>query len=191
MSDARDKWNRIYSKRPDVSAPALALVRYAHLLPASGDALDVACGLAANARFLADRGLTAHAWDVSDVAIEQIDHPGVIATKRDVETHPPGPDAFDVIVVSRFLDRPLCGHLARSLRVGGLLYYQTFVKDKPDGVGPSNPSFLLDRGELLDLFAGLNVLAFHDEGQIGDLAAGIRNESILVARRPTTHRSDQ
>lgn len=172
MSDARDKWNRIYSKRPDVSAPALALVRYAHLLPASGDALDVACGLAANARFLADRGLTAHAWDVSDVAIEQIDHPGVI-------------------VVSRFLDRPLCGHLARSLRVGGLLYYQTFVKDKPDGVGPSNPSFLLDRGELLDLFAGLDVLAFHDEGQIGDLAAGIRNESILVARRPTTHRSDQ
>tara|TARA_Y100001934_G_scaffold66733_1_gene82854 strand:+ start:7378 stop:7938 length:561 start_codon:yes stop_codon:yes gene_type:complete len=184
MNDTRDKWNRIYADRTEPGAPATALVRYAHLLPATGDALDVASGLGANARFLADRGLAAQAWDVSDVAITRIRHPGVTASTRDVEANPPAPDSFDVIVVSRFLDRPLCSHLAAALRPGGLLIYQTFVIDKPEGVGPSNPDFLLREGELLELFSGLTVLAFHDEGQVGDMAAGTRYESILVGRRP-------
>ena len=183
MTNARDKWNRIYAGRDGAGKPAEVLTRYAHLLPDQGRALDLAAGLGANARFLAERGLTSHAWDVSDVAMNRISHPGVSAAARDVEADPPETGSFDVIVVSRFLERTICSDVVRALRPGGLLYYQTFVQDKPAGAGPSNPAFLLEQGELLRLFAGLRVLAFHDEGQVGNCEAGLRNESLLVARR--------
>lgn len=183
MNSARDKWNRIYSGRDGLGEPASVLTRYAHLLPRTGMALDLAAGPGANARWLADHGLTTEAWDISDVAMGRISHPGVTARARDVKTDPPDPGSFDVIVVSRFLERSICPALIQAMRPGGLLCYQTFVQDKPEGVGPSNPAFLLQPGELLRLFAGLHVLAFHDEGQVGDTDAGLRNESLLVARR--------
>ena len=183
MKNPREKWNRIYSNRNEPDAPAEVLTRYVHLLPPTGIALDLAAGLGANACFLADRGLEAHAWDISNVAMSRLTHPGVAAHLRDVESNPPEPDAFDVIVVSRFLARSICPALAAAMKPGGLLFYQTFVQEKVAGVGTSNPAFLLKRGELLDLFQGLRVLAFHDEGQVGDIQTGLRNESLLVARR--------
>ena len=52
--------------------PAAVLTEFEHLLPASGDALDLACGLGGNALHLARHGLTTRAWDSAATAIERL-----------------------------------------------------------------------------------------------------------------------
>ena len=189
MSDeaARTRWNARYGGAGPRGDPARVLTDYAHLLPAAGTALDLACGLGSNALYLAARGLEVAAWDIAATAIERLRADAgnlpVHAAVRDVTAAPPPPGAFDVVVVARYLDRELCSAIAASLRPGGLLYYQTFVRDKAGDRGPSNPDFLLADNELLRLFADLRVRAYREEGRLGDTSRGFRDEAMLVAQR--------
>jgi len=184
----QDKWDRIYREAPGGDVPAAAVLRdNRHLLPPRGTALDLACGRGGNALLLAAAGLDTHAWDLSAVAVERLSaeagRRGLVihAVQRDVSEAPPAPETFDVITVSRFLDRRLCRALAEALRSGGLLFYQTFTEDKDPAVGPKNPDYILQRGELLTLFAGLRPVVYREEQRIGDLEQGFRNEAMLVA----------
>ena len=64
----------------------------------------------------------------------------------------------DAVLVFRFLFRPLAGEIVRVLAPGGLLVYETFtIHQRELGYGPGNPAFLLEPGELRELFAGLAV----------------------------------
>ena len=180
------KWNARYAySGGGVPAPANVLSQAAAWLPdanpADSDdaltALDLACGRAGNAHFLAQRGFRVSAWDISEAVINEVlrRQPALIedAQVRDVEKHPPEPETFDVIVVSRFLDRSLCADIAKALRPGGTLFYQTFVH------GLNNPAFMLEENELLSLFASLHVLEYHEPAMNKDGVA----EAQLVARR--------
>ena len=184
----RNKWNQRWREAESAPRPARVLSDYSHLLPKAGEALDLACGLGGNALFLAERGLDTQGWDISEEAVSRLESLAgrlpLKAVVRDVEAVPPEPERFDVIVVSHFLYRPLFGPLAEALRPGGLLFYQTFTEEKtPGGAGPRNPDYLLRPNKLLDAFRGLRVLAYREEGTVGDRARGMRNEALLVARR--------
>lgn len=192
MNETRKKWDSIYSGRGDsVGEPARVLTENSHLLPAHGDALEIACGLAANAAFLARRGLATLAWDISAVAIERVNRYAaeqgipLRGEVRDVDAAPPPEASFDVIVVSHFLDRALVPALRAALRPGGLLYYQTFTRTRVHDTGPSNPEFRLTDNEFLQLFAGMRILVFREEGLVGDTRAGLRDEALLVAMQPS------
>ncbi len=184
-----DKWDTRYRKAGAAMAGEV-LAENRHLLPAKGEALDLACGLGGNALLLARTGLRTRAWDLSAVAIERLaaeaDAEGLplCAEVRDVVVAPPAAGSFDVIVVSRFLERGLCPALMAALRPGGLLFYQTFTRDKAVPGGPSNPAFLLAENELLRLFDGLRLRVYREEGCLGDVTRGLRNEALLVAQRP-------
>lgn len=190
-SSDQAKWDDRYrTLNSDQPTPCQALIEFAHLLPKQGVALDLAAGLGGNAIFLAKRALVTSAWDISPVAIEQLQKKAgvlnlnVTAQARDVLAHPPKPKSFDVIVVSRFLHRAICPQIASALRPAGLLFYQTFIRDKTNSqTGPSNPDYLLERNELLSLFTDLNVISYREEGTIGDTSRGLRNEAWLVAQR--------
>lgn len=189
MSDPQDKWDRIY-ERSDPSltpGPCDVLRDYSYLLPASGSALDLACGLGGNALFLADHGLNTTAIDISPVAINSLKNrkkPLVNTYCEAVEEFLLRGDLFDVVVVSNFLDRELCYYVQQSIAPGGLLFYQTFVVDKVHlECGPTNPSYLLQCNELLSLFAGMHVLAFSDLATIGNTSLGLRDVASLVALR--------
>jgi len=157
MSDSKpkalaSKWNARYafSNKPGPEpTPADVLINGAAFLPESGVAADIACGLGGNAIYLADKGFTVFAWDISSEAIGSIQNPNITAKVRDVVIHPPEPNSFDVIVVSRFLDRELCAKLSDALRPNGVLFYQTFT------AGLSNPDYMLKENELPVLFASL------------------------------------
>ena len=191
MTSNAETWDKRYRGRTDgVVAPATVVGEFLHLLPRRGVALDVACGLGGNALAFAAHGLDACAWDVSAVAIERLDsyargHSLLVHTAvRDVVAEPPRPAEFDVIAVSRFLHRPLCEALSAALRPGGLLYYQTFTVAKAHRAGPANPAYLLADNELLSLFAGLTVRYYREEGCVGNIAHGFRNEAMLIGQRP-------
>ncbi len=188
-----DKWNRIYADNDRDSMQAAKVLREnTHLLPASGRALDLACGLGANALLLAQHGFDTCAWDISPTAIDKLQSRSLAlniplqAETRDVVALPPPADSFDVIVVSRFLERTLIPQLITALRDGGLIYYQTFIKDKVGDSGPRNPDYRLDRNELLSLFRTLQLIYFREEGTLGDVRQGTRNEAMLIARRDDT-----
>jgi len=195
MSVDREKWNLRYqqTQMDAPPQPARVLSDFAHLLPDSGQALDLACGRGGNALFLAQRGLQVEAWDISEQALFGLqaivgDLP-LTASVRDVIAAPPAPATFDVIVVSHFLHRPLFGALSAALRPGGLLYYQTFTDERVAGAaGPRNPDYLLRSNELLRAFCELRVLDWREEGLVGDVSRGVRNIAMLVAMRAHTSR---
>ncbi len=187
---ARGKWNRRYREAPAGKPGACAVLReYTFLLPETGTALDLACGRGGNALFLARRGLHAHAWDISGEAIETLarkaESEGLcLQTEvRDVQESPPAPGTFDVICISFYLERGLCGAITEALRPNGLLYYQTFIHEKVSDEGPSNPAYRLGANELLELFAPLHVLAYRELGRVGDTGQGVRDTAWLVAQR--------
>lgn len=189
MTDLRHKWDAIYHKRKDITPdPALMLTRYAHLLPPKGLALDLACGLGGNAFFMAKQGLQVDAWDISPIAVEHINNNTktnkVHALAIDINQAKFTPKHYDVIAVSRFLNRDIANALISALKPGGLLFYQTFTLEKVQTGGPSNSRFLLNKGELLSLFAPLSVVIYHEESTLGDIKKGIRNEAILIASKP-------
>lgn len=186
-----DKWNKIYSQQvgPDPE-PCWTLQQHAYVLPHAGDALDLACGRGGNARFLAARGLAVTAWDLSDVAVAEINAVAadrawpLVAECRDVEQNPPPDNSYDVIVVSNFLHRATLPQLVDALRDGGVLIYQTHTLARPEGMsGPSNPDFLLRPNELLEVFNGLTLVAYREDGLLGDLTQGRRGVASLVAMK--------
>jgi SAM-dependent methyltransferase len=190
------EWNARHSHSTAlIPAPSAVLADNRHLLPAQGKALDLACGFAGNGVVLAETGLQTYAWDFSPVVIEKLNtllaervptqrslplYPQV----RDVIRQPPPALSFDVIVVSRFLERRLSSALIDALKPGGLLFYQTFVKARVDAGGPDCADFLLDENELLQMFVPPLILhVYREEGRLGDIRQGLRNQAILVAQK--------
>jgi len=190
MSAIKDKWNKIYSqKNYDDITPSTVVIENAHLLPATGKALDLACGLGANAILLAKHKLQVEAWDVSSVALKRLNeyslenNLAISPSMRDVEKIPPEKNTYDVLIVSQFLHRPTFRALRESLRINGLLFYQTFTLEKVSNVGPTNANYLLDKNELLNLCDGMEILVYREEGVQGDVQQGWRNQAMIVAKR--------
>ena len=114
MSDAdRERWNARYAAGEYAARtyPSRLLAAWIGRLP-RGRALDVACGLGRNAIHLAANGYAVDAMDISGVALararERAETAGVAVNwiETDLERPDIARDAYDVIVVARFLDRP-------------------------------------------------------------------------------------
>jgi tellurite methyltransferase len=191
MISSKAKWNDRYRAATGEPMASEVLRENLHLLPNGGHALDLACGLGANAILLAQQGLEVDAWDIADVAVAAL-HTAALrhqlplhAEVRDVEVHPPEAATFDVIVVSHFLDRGIIPALIQALKPGGLIYYQTFTRQCVSDRGPQRQKFRLAEQELLQLFSSLQVLFYREEGRIGDVQKGFRDEAMFVGRKKT------
>ena len=110
-NETRQKWDAIYRESAcGQHEAARVLTENGHLLPTQGRALEIASGRAANALLLARHGLEVDAWDISAVAIAQVNELAVReglavhGAVRDVVSEPPAADSYDVIVISHFLD---------------------------------------------------------------------------------------
>lgn len=190
MQTTADKWDAIYADQQcDITTAADVVQQNIHLLPATGTALDLACGLGGNAILMAQHGLNVHAWDVSSVALDKINQYAqkyglnITTTLRDIENSPPSADNYDAVVVSHFLFRPILLDIRNSLKKGGLLFYQTYTAEKSIQAGPTNPDYLLNRNELLSVYDGMDILAYREEGLQGDVQKGWRNQAMIVAKR--------
>ena len=184
------KWNARYAFANKTLPEPAAVFQYANeFLPSNGVALDVACGRAGNAFHLASLGFDVYAWDISDTVIDWVNQHNkqrseplkVFAEVRDVVLHPPEPESFDVIAVSRFLDRSICDALMAALKPDGILLYETFT------AGLNNKNYSLEASEITQLFSELNVL-FHKETEVD--ANGMAS-AMLIAQRKTDRKSDR
>ncbi len=191
MTALKDKWNTFYhGKALDTCKPCNVLHENAFLLPSAGRALDLACGLGANAVFMAKQGLDVSAWDISEVALEQLqavaDLRNLSITTQIIEitcASSMPEECFDIIVVSRFLDRALTNAIIAMLKNGGLLFYQTYTQIKATSSGPNNPDYLLAPQELLQLFAPLKPVFYRENALVGNVQKGLRNEAQFIGQK--------
>ena len=156
-------------------APPQPLRGREDLLPGSGRALDVACGRGAAAVWLAERGLTVDAVDVSPAglaaAAELAAARGVTGVRwwqHDLDTGLP-PECrgrYDVVVCERFRDPTLYPALAAALAPGGLLAVTVLSQ-----VGGSAGEFRAPPGELRSAFGGLTVLHHAEADGLASLLA--------------------
>jgi myo-inositol-1(or 4)-monophosphatase len=148
----------------DASTPSPWVVRFADLVPKGAAVLDVAAGSGRHARLFVERGHRVVAVD-RDVR-ELRPHAHLEVVEADLENGSPWPlgtRRFGAIVVTNYLHRPLLPLLVERLEPGGVLVYETFARGHERFGKPSNPDFLLERGELLRAVAGkLRVIAFED-----------------------------
>jgi len=186
-------WDTLYSNATindsDLLNCAEILSENAFLLPPKGKAFDLACGMGANATFLARHGLAVTAVDISKVAIDKLST-YASSNALDINAYVQNIDpksipkcAFDVIVVSRFLDRRLSDAIIDALKPDGLLFYQTFTKEKTTPTSPNNPNYLLNRNELLTLFSSLQVILYRENGLVGLPGSGLRNQAQFIGQK--------
>jgi SAM-dependent methyltransferase len=150
-------------------APSPWVTRFAHLVAPGASVLDVACGAGRHARFFAARGCTVDAVD-RDVTLAdtfaRVD--GVRFRAADIEAGPwPYPGRrFDAVIVTNYLHRPLFPVLRDAVAEAGVLIYETFARGNEAFGKPSNPAFLLQPRELLDVFSAQFVIVAYEDGVI-------------------------
>ena len=85
---------------------------------------------------------------------------------------------FELVVVSRYLQRDLFESIREAVTPGGVVIYETFtINQRAHGRGPTSPDHLLELGELRARFKGF-VILFDEETFSPEALAR------LVARRP-------
>jgi cyclopropane fatty-acyl-phospholipid synthase-like methyltransferase len=156
--------------------PAQFLVDHIHLLP-RGRTLDVAAGRGCNTLYLAQHGFSVHAIDHAPAALQTLQSladerylQNVTTELIDLETgsvHDATLPAntYDVVMVFLYLFRPLFPALLQTLKLGGMLVYETvLVENHLRYNHPRHREFCLKPGELRELVHDLHILHY-DEGE--------------------------
>lgn len=140
-------------------------------------ALDVAMGRGRHAVPLARAGFKTFGVDVKVDAVREAIDAGrregvrIAGWCADLTRHPLPRARFDLVLVSRYLQRDLFADLAASLAPGGIVIYETFTTaQRALGRPPTSPDHLLEPGELRRRFDGLDVL-FYEEVPAPDAVA--------------------
>jgi len=77
-----------------------------------------------------------------------------------------------------------------AVKAGGLIYYQTFTRQRVSDRGPQRAEFRLADQELLHLFSSMQLVFYREEGLIGDVHKGFRDEAMFIGRKNTTPELD-
>lgn len=93
-----------------------------------------------------------------------------------------------MVLVSRYLHRPLFPVLEKAVADEGLLIYETFMQGNERFGRPRNPDHLLKPGELLNAFPALSVVAF-EQGEINTCGTGVV-QRIVLSRDDAPRRLD-
>jgi SAM-dependent methyltransferase len=135
--------------------PSSWVERFTPLVGGVAPVLDVACGGGRHTRWFRAHGhrVIALDRDLSQVG-ELANDPAVELVEFDLEVGQPLPvssASCAAVVVTNYLWRPLFDELVRVLAPGGVLIYETFAAGNERYGRPTNPAYLLERGELLEV----------------------------------------
>lgn len=166
-------------------APSPWVYRFAGLIPAGGEVLDLACGGGRHARYLAGLGYRVEAVDRDESQLSRLaDVPRITTRQADLEGGP-WPyfgRQFEGIVVTHYLWRPLMPQLMACLAEGGTLIYETFMLGNERFGKPANPQFLLRHGELIDLMHKRFTVVAFEQGEVASPWPAVI-QRICVCRR--------
>lgn len=178
----QEKWNHRYEREHHIDSPDEFLVSHASML-GTGLALDIACGLGANSIFLAERGYSVHAVDISYNALLKLHREAVFRNLpiqpvvADLDYFSLPPLNYSLIIVFYFFSRDLMPRIVAALKKGGLLFYATY-NTRHLSVRPEfNKDYLIQPDELVQYFSGFDILVHEPD------AGEKRNISRVLARK--------
>ena len=187
MADRR-KWDARYRAGAYQTRlhPSAFLEESESLLPRRGRALDLACGTGRNALFLARRGMTVDAVDISGVALAQArERAGGLPVhwlEADLDAGFEPCERYDVIVNIRFVNLALVRSLVPALRPRGVLLVEQHLRTEAAVAGPRNAAFRVAPGALQAVSTAL-VVVRTEEGLFKDPDGTTVALARLVAQR--------
>lgn len=186
----KERWNTQHQSSHGSTGPSAFLAEIfasgAWPIP-SGHALDIACGKGRNALFLAERGFSVVAIDISAVAVDEAkkraDEKNVAVDwqQADLEEIRLGENAYDLVINLNYLQRSLIPHIKAALKPGGYVVFDTYLIDQPAIGHPRNPAYLLGHNELLNFFKDFRVL-YYREGQFAEHGEPAFRAGILAQK---------
>lgn len=169
--------------------------------------LDLACGSGRNGLYLINQNIPVVFADIKESALEQVESAVTRHHNEEKSTanfwqvdfeqdsfeqeklKPLAGKSFSAIIVFRYLHRPLFEQIKQAVIPGGYVVYETFTVDQPQFGRPKSPNFLLNHGELAELFSDWQIIHSF-EGVIDAKNADANNESgkqaiaQVIARKP-------
>lgn len=159
----KKRWNEKYTKGSLPQNRLKVLEEYAHESKGK-KALDIACGLGRNSKYLAEKGFEVHAIDISDIAIKSLEGiTNIKAQTVDLDSYTLKKNNYDLIVCTYFLERRLFPQIKQALKEEGVFIMETFMHDEANTKVPSNKAFLLNKGELESIFKEGYRILYHRE----------------------------
>ena len=170
-TDDQKRWEEKHSTGQGTDPPSDFLQQVFHehswrIQP--GKALDIAAGRGRNALFLAERGFSVEAIDISEVALQearrQAEEKGltIIFRQEDLDKIELPEAAYDMILNFNFLQRSLIPKMKKALNLGGHIVFETYLLDQRVLGHPRNPAYLLGHNELLQLFRDFRILCYRE-----------------------------
>jgi len=191
-------WNDRYSRDPRApSKPSGFLVKYEHLLPGQGIALDIACGTGDNAMFLA-RQLNVVGIDISDVAIniakKKVSIAGmesritfIVDDSRDALERGES-SQYDIVASIDYFEPDIVPSMKRVLKPGGTVIIQAYTtNDEHLGASKRMKDKLVTEESFFEpgMFGGFWILV-HEIDDFGDIKNRKRQRVNMIARKPFT-----
>jgi len=164
----KERWDQKYQNN---KIPIKLITDYAHLATGTR-ALDIACGMGRHSKYLATLGFEVDALDISSVALEQLKGiPQIHPKEVDFDTYRLPKETYNLIVCTYYLERRLFPQMIEALKPNGMILFETFLDHPENERAPSNPDFMLKKGELEAHFAKecelLHIPEFWDEDYLG------------------------
>lgn len=182
MISDKERWNRRHVEKPMRHNVEPIVEKYISLANV-GEALDIACGIGRNIHFLASKGFSVDAVDISDYALSEIKNDEKIKKiETDLDSYNLECDKYDLVININYLSRRLFPQIKEALKQDGLLIFETFIVAHGDFAQPANPEFLLRKNELLHAFIGLEII-FYEERDTINLRGEKTRVASLVAKR--------
>jgi tellurite methyltransferase len=185
-------WNTRYTKEPECwlsRSPHKLLHDHIELLNPDGLVLEVAAGAAITGLYLAELGFRVIALDISLAGLllarRRADRHDVPLSMAAMDLSDPWlpPAHFDTILNFYYLSRPLLGCYQQALKPGGLLFFETFVRQIDQ---ESNSEHYLERGELLNTLREWEIIYWAEiKRHRGASSQSSRLVSQLVTRKPS------
>jgi SAM-dependent methyltransferase len=152
--------------------------------------LDLACGRGRHARWFHARGHPVTAVDRDVRGLEDLrGQPQLELIEADLEGAPwplPG-RRFGAVIVTNYLWRPLFPSILDLVDEGGVLLYDTFARGNEAYGRPTNPDFLLEPGELIEVVRGRLQIVAYEHGRVERPHPAIRQRICAVRTdRPAT-----
>lgn len=139
-------------------------------------AIDLACGAGRHTRLMAPRlHVLAIDRDTSAVtSLSGLANVRVLCADLETSIWPLNDHKVDLVVVSNYFWRPSLSRVFDLVRPGGWLLYETFSEGNGQYGKPSNPDFLVRKGELLAAIPPGWIIHEHWQGLIQDPKPAMR-----------------
>jgi tellurite methyltransferase len=180
-AEDRIRWDKIYRERKGKPYPPPDPLLYEVVPPPlhpESRALDFASGMGQNGLWMASQGYIVDLMDISrealaiargEMAMRNLRNVNLL--QMDVEEVELEEARYDVVCVFRYLKRDLLPQLAKTIKPGGRIIYETYNLSYLSIVPGFNVDFLLQSGELQAVFSVWQILLDNEQTHVSQFVA--------------------